>query len=306
MGHDGWLHRTYLFVSGSRPPRMRKALESGADAIVLDLEDSVAREDKAAARTAVDTFVRQHVAGAAPGGRADLLGLPDLHIRINRRPDGFDPDDVAMAVQPGVQALRLPKVSLPDEVRALDAIVTDAELAAGMPSGTIGLYPTVESAHGAMVLQAVLESTNRSRRAAFGSSDFLADISASGDDDLSTVGVRSHMVLVSRAAGAGMPIDSGHPLLDDTDGLVASARRAKALGFFGKSVFHVRQVEPVNTVFTPDPAAASWARQLVDSLADGTPHPGGGTVVDGRLVDPGTVRRARAVLVLLERIARTS
>lgn len=294
MGHDGWLHRTYLFVSGSRPPRMEAALELGADAVVLDLEDSVAPEDKAAARGAVDALISRH------GGLAPC----DLHVRINRRPDGFDVDDVAMAVQPGVQALRLPKVESADEVRALDAIVTDAEVAAGLPSGTIGLYPTVESAHGAMVLQAVLESTNRSRRAAFGASDFLADISASGDPDLATVGVRSHMVLVSRAAGAGMPIDSGHPFMDDIEGMVAGARRAKALGFFGKSVYQARQVAPVNEVFTPDPAAANWARQLVDGLADGTPHPGGGTVVDGRLVAAATIRRAKAVLWLLDRIAR--
>lgn len=290
------LHRTYLYASGTKPRSMARALASGADAVILDLEDSVAPEDKEAARDLVASFIADRVAG-----RTDLAC--DVHVRVNRTADGFDVDDVRAVVQPGVTALRLPKVHSVEEIRDLDGLVTELEADGGLGAGSVGFYPTVESAKGAMILGPVLEATNRSRRAAFGASDFLADISASGDDALGTLHVRSHMVMVSRAAGSGMPIDSVHAIIDDEDGLVAGAERARALGFFGKSVIHPRQVEAVNRVFTPDRAALNWAKQLVQNLGEAELHRSGGFLLDGELLDQALVRRARAIVRLADRLA---
>ena len=292
MSTEPGLHRTYLYASGTKPRSMARAIASDADAVILDLEDSVAPEDKTAARGAVADFIAARAADATC----------DVHVRVNRWADGFDIDDVRAVVQPGVTALRLPKVQSVDEVRSLDALVAELEAAADMASGTIGFYPTVETASGAMLLGPVLEAATRTRRAAFGASDFVADISASGNDDLATMHVRSHMVMVSRASGKGMPIDSVFGHIDDVAGLVAGAKRAKSLGFFGKSVIHPSQVGPVNDVFTPDRAARNWARQIVSSLGAAEVHRSGLLMVDDELLDPGLVQRARAIVRLVDRL----
>ena len=149
MSTEPGLHRTYLYASGTKPRSMARAIASDADAVILDLEDSVAPEDKVAARGAVADFIATRAADATC----------DVHVRVNRWADGFDIDDVRAVVQPGVTALRLPKVQSVDEVRSLDALVAELEAAADMASGTIGFYPTVETASGAMLLGPVLEAT---------------------------------------------------------------------------------------------------------------------------------------------------
>ncbi len=140
------------------------------------------------------------------------------------------------------------------------------------------------------------------RRAAFGATDFLADIGAVGDEDLGTQHARSHLVLVSRAAGAGPPIDSVHTDLDDEDGLRRSAIRARALGFIGKSVIHPRQLPAVHAVFTPAPEELAQAQRIIEALASADGAPVGAVALDGAFIDAAVVARARAVLTLKEAI----
>lgn len=110
------LHRTYLYAPGTRPEVMIKAASSGADAVILDLEDSVAPADKVSAR--------QNIAGLLSGG-GFAEATADIHVRINRDENGYDTNDVHAVVSPGLSALRLPKTTTGDEVAALDARLAD-------------------------------------------------------------------------------------------------------------------------------------------------------------------------------------
>ena len=273
---------------------MRKAIESNADAVILDLEDAVAAAARIAARQHVADVLDERAArGSVPGGTR-----PDLHVRIDRDGDGYAVADLEAVVRPGLDAIRLPKVesldAVSDVVERLDRLEPERDL----PRGSIRLYLTVESAIGVLMLGETLRASTRVVRAAIGTSDLLADLGAEGDDDLATLHIRSQMVLVSRAVGAGPPIDSVHTDLGDDDGLSAGATRARTLGFHGKSVIHPRQLEAVHAVFTPTADQLERARAVIDAFETAARAGTGGVAVDGRFIDAAVVARARALLDL--------
>ena len=275
------LLRSYLYAPGARPDVMAKALAAGADAVILDLEDAVAPADKDAARSVVAAFLAAH-AGDAP--------CP-MHVRINRGSG----DDLAAVAGPGLAAVRVPKAESGEEIAAVAAMLDSLEAAAGIAPGEVAIYPIVESAAGVAAARE-LAAAPRVARLCFGATDFLADIGAPGDPDgPATLLARETLVLQSRVASIGSPVDSVHPALDDESGLRASAEAGRALGFIGKSVIHPRQLAVVHEVFTPSDSELERARRVL--AADGR----GATALDGELVDPAVVARARATLALAGR-----
>lgn len=282
------LHRTYLYAPGDRPDLMRKALVAGADAVVLDLEDSVAPSRRGEARRAVEVVVDE----AAVGASCDVM------VRIPRGPHGYLGADLDVAVRAGVAGLRLAKAESADEIAALDRRVGELEERQGLARGSIRLDVTIESAVGAIAAGGLLAASPRISRAGLGAADLLADIGAAGDDDLATLTVRSQLVLVSRAVGVGPPIDSVHTALDDEEGLRRGAVRARALGFIGKSVIHPRQIGPVHEVFTPTPDEVESARRTIAAHAEAETAGVGALGIDGEFIDAAVAARARAVLAL--------
>lgn len=282
----GRLLRSLLYAPGSREQILHKALDAGADAVIFDLEDAVAAADKPAARQAVADLIRTRATGTAC----------QVHVRINRGPHGYDPDDLAAVVLPGLAALRLPKATSADEVAAAATLVGEVEQTRGLPSGSVGLYPTVETAAGVEAARA-LAAAPRVVSIAFGSADFLADIGAHGGDGRdATLLARTTLVLASRTAGIGPPVDGAFTDLDDTDGLRRSTAWARSLGFFGRSAIHPRQLATIHEVFTPSPPELAWARQVLSALDSGAAT----AVVAGQFVDAPAVRRARDLLALGE------
>ena len=274
--------RSYLYAPGSNPLVMEKALAAGADAVILDLEDSVVPEDKLAARGQV----------AAVVVAADL---PELHVRVNHGPDGPDLDDVAAVTAPGLTGLRLPKIGSAAEVRTVADALDSLEDIGGMAPGTVRLYLSIETAAAALAA-AELAAAPRVARLVFGATDFLADIGSPGTTDGSATALaRGMLVLASRAAGIGAPVDCVHTALDDEAGLRRGAAAARELGFFGKSVIHPRQVPAVHEVFTPSAEELSAARRVLDHADT---HGAGATQLDGRLIDAAVVARARRVVAM--------
>ena len=266
---------------------MEKALAAGADAVLLDLEDSVAVEDKVAAREEVAALIAR-AAGAGPG---------ELHVRVNHGVDGPDLDDVAAVTAPGLTGIRLPKIGSASEVRSV-AIALDAlERDAGMAPGTVRLYLSIETATAALAASE-LAAAPRVARLVFGATDFLADIASPGaTDGPATALARGMLVLASRAAGIGAPVDCVHTALDDEEGLRRSAIAARELGFFGKSVIHPRQIAAVHEVFTPSHDELAAARRV---LAHAQAHGDGATALDGELIDAAVIARARRLVAMTD------
>jgi citrate lyase subunit beta/citryl-CoA lyase len=259
--HHDALPASYLFVPGLRPDRILRALDCGADAVIVDLEDAVAPADKAMARHQVGQWLRAHP------GREVLL-------RINAVHTDWHADDLGLAAMENVSAVVVPKA---EDARTLPAI-------AGKP-----LLPMIESAVG-FANAAAIAGHPSTCRLIFGTYDFRVDLGL-GDSAEALLPFASGLVLVSRVAGLAPPIDGVMANLNDETGWIADARRARALGFGGKLCIHPRQVAAVNEGFAPNDAEIAWAQKIVGGAADA-----GVSVVDGQFVDRPILLRAQSIL----------
>ena len=278
--------RSYLFVPADRPERFAKALASGADVVIVDLEDAVAPDAKAGARAAL----AQWLAGAANAPHLPHLPhLPHvpLFVRTNAPGTEWFADDLALCGHSAaVGGVMLPKA---ERVADLDAVRFAAPGRA--------LIPLIETAAGFDHLRALAGAAGV-QRLAFGSVDFQLDLGISisaGDESDGTelLFFRSQLVLASRLASLLPPIDGVTTALDDDTPVTRDAQAARRLGFGAKLCIHPRQVAAVNAGFTPSDAEVAWARRVVAAVE----RSGGAAVaVDGKMVDRPVLLRARAVL----------
>lgn len=262
--------RSLLFVPGDRPERFGKALASGADAVIADLEDAVAADGKDRARAAV-------AAALAQGER--------LAVRINGAETAWFDADLRMCCEARPAAVVLPKAEDP-------AAIADAARRLGAATPLLAL---IETAGG---LQRVHEIAAGGcvARLLFGAIDLQLDLGMDAEESELT-SLRLPLVLASRLAGLPAPVDGVTTAIDDTARIEADTRRARRLGFGGKLCIHPRQVAPVNAGFLPTAAERQWAERVVRAAADAG---GAAVALDGRMLDKPVIDRARAVLRELE------
>lgn len=259
---------SWLFVPASTPKRFPSAVASGADAVILDLEDAVAAHDKDAAR-------RQAAAWLAGEGSA--------WVRLNPEGTPWHAEDLtALRDLPGLLGLVVPKAEDPDRL---------AELAAQL-SPTGGIVALIETARGLQQAARIARAPGV-RRLAFGSLDFALDIRAEHDDSTLLL-ARSSIVLASRAQDIPPPIDGVTTAVRDAAATETDARRARALGFGGKLCIHPTQVQAVAKAFAPAPDELAWAHAVVAAAKEAR-----GSAVrgpDGHMIDQPVIDRARGIL----------
>jgi citrate lyase subunit beta/citryl-CoA lyase len=252
--------RSYLFVPGNRPERFAKACASGADAVIVDLEDAVPAAEKAAARANVAAWV--------------AVERPVL-VRVNGAGTEWFRDDLAACARPGVAGIVLPKAERVEDVAAL-----------GKPA-----FPIVESARGFWNAAALAQAPGV-ERLMFGSIDFQVDLGIQGEGE-ELLYFRSQLVLVSRLAGLAAPVDGITTVFDSLDAVRVDTRRARRLGFGGKLCIHPKQVAAVNECFGPLPEEIAWARRVVEAAARAE---GAAIAVDGEMIDRPVLARAEEIL----------
>ncbi|MBI3980304.1 MAG: CoA ester lyase [Chloroflexi bacterium] len=292
------LIRSWLYAPGNNPKLLERVFSAGADAVILDLEDSVPPAEKERARALVAEAVR-----ARQGQRGPLV-----FVRINHPETGLAEDDLRAVVHAGLNGLRLPKVEDAETVRQIEACVQSAAARNGLPSAELPLMCNVESARGVWRAIEIALAHPSVTALAFGVVDFARDVNAIvGPEGLETLYARSQLVIASRVAGIRPPIDSVYAKLQDEAGLEHTTRQGRALGFFGRSAIHPRQVAIINTVFTPSQEEIGRARAVVDAAmrAEATGS-GALRLPDGDFVDVAVVRRARDVLHLVEALGTAS
>jgi citrate lyase subunit beta / citryl-CoA lyase len=280
MSHSGQQIRSYLYVPGDDPRRIEKALATGADAVVIDLEDAVAPSRKEEARTnaaevlgsepARPTFVRVNAPGSELAAR-DIDAVAGIHL----------------------SGLRLPKVESPESVRLV------AETLEGLRSEA-GIQCLIESALGLELAFEIARSHERVSGISIGEADLAADLGVR--DEAGLLYARSRIVSASRAAGLPGPIQSVYTRVNDLDGLRRSTEEGKSMGFVGRSAIHPSQVPIINEVFTPTEEEVAEAQELLDRL-EGEAGSGTGAFVleDGRFVDRAVVESARRTLTWRDR-----
>ena len=283
------LPRSYLYVPGDAQEKLDKALGRGADALIVDLEDAVPPAGKDAARAAVAAWLAQQpAAGEQP---------VELWVRVN--PAELGHTDVRAVVGPALTGVMVAKTESAAELTALDAVLAEAEAAAGLAAGTIGVVPLLESA--AAVLRAEeIAAGPRVVRLQVGEADLAADTGITpGEDERELASIRTRTVLVSAAARINPPVAPVSTNFRDLAKLRASTEALARQGYIGRACIHPAQIAVANEVFTPDAAAVTAARELV-AIFDAAMAAGRGVAVgaDGRMIDEAVVRKARRVLAL--------
>ncbi|WP_372501010.1 CoA ester lyase (plasmid) [Tistrella mobilis] len=284
--------RSYLFVPADAPRKLARALESGADALILDLEDSVTAERKPAARAMLREVLTEHRSRGAG---------PELWVRINPLDGGPALDDLA-AVMPGApRGIMLPKARDRAEVVRLGHHLDAFEAAFGLETGSTRIFSVATETPAAVLSLGSYAGgpLPRLRAMTWGAEDLSAALGAVSNRDAAGgldplyLTVRHLCLLAAVAAGAD-PVDTLHADYRDEAGLTAAARAAAHAGFRAKIAIHPDQVGPINAAFTPDAAAIAAARRIVDAFAAA---PGAGTVgLDGRMLDRPHLVQAEALL----------
>ncbi|KQW72414.1 CoA ester lyase [Ensifer sp. Root127] len=255
-----------IFVPASRPDRFGKASQSGADAVIVDLEDAVMPAHKEAAR---GNLVLHSAA------------LPsDVIIRINAAGTPWHDDDLsAVARLPNIRIM-LPKAERRQDVENVVRRVGQ----------NVAIFVLIETAAGLAQLQDLL-SADRVLMAAFGSIDFSLDV-GSTHERLPLLAARSELVWRSRAAQLHAPLDGVTADLKNSEATSDDASHAAALGFGGKLAIHPAQIEPIKAAFRPDAETIAWARNVISKTASSD----AASQVDGEMVDRPVIERARLVL----------
>ncbi|MEJ0020490.1 MAG: CoA ester lyase [Acetobacteraceae bacterium] len=278
--------RSPLFAPGDSERKMAKAIASAADAVILDLEDSVAAPAKPTARAILPDVVRAH-----PGR--------GLIVRVNPRGTAWYLDDLAAIVPARPAAIMLPKCSGPADLAILGHHLDALEAASGAPIGSVGVVAIVtETAASVFTLGDYAGTAARLRAICFGAEDLSADLGIAprhpdGSYPAPVVLARAQVLV---AAGAlGVPaIDTPYPDHSDPAGLRREADAAAADGFAGKILIHPAQIEPVNAAFTPAPDQVRWAER-VDAAFSANPD-SGVFALDGKMIDRPHWKLAQRIL----------
>jgi citrate lyase subunit beta/citryl-CoA lyase len=278
---------------------VEKAFASDADAIFLDLEDAVAPDDKAGARTDVISALKG----------LDWRGRPTL-FRANALDTAFfyrDLIEVVEAAGHALDAVMIPKVNRPEDLHAVSTLLSGLELAVDLEPGKIELEAQIESAEGLANAYAIARATPRLGALHFGPGDFAASlhmpqtsIGTMDEWDEAYPGHRFHyamqrIVVAARATGVRV-LDGPVADYSDEEGLRRSCLTARSLGFDGKWCIHPAQIPVVNEVFSPTDKEVDWAEKVIAAYEEASAAGSGSVSVDGQMVDAASIKMARNVL----------
>ncbi|MCI3951262.1 MAG: citrate lyase subunit beta / citryl-CoA lyase [Burkholderiales bacterium] len=272
---------------------MAKALESGADAVLFDLEDSVAIAAKAEARS----LVARAIDGAANRGGAALF------VRVNAAATGLLNDDLAAVVRPGLEAIFLPKVERIEEVESTAATLEKLESAQGMKPGSVEIVVMIESALGVYRCYELITASPRVVSTCIGiarDGDLQTDLGCGWSiEGTELLYARSKVLLDTRAAGRAWPLDGVFSDLDDEAGLIQDSQLSARLGYVGRTVIHPKQIAPVRRAYAVPEADVTYYQQVVSEFeAVEKTGTDAAITVNGRLVDYAMYQRAKRVLEL--------
>jgi len=291
------LNRSFLFAPGNVARRVEKALTLEADAVIVDLEDSVAEAEKAATRKAVAEALLRPRRGRG-------------YVRVNAPSSRFCHGDLMATISKGVDGVVLPKVESAADLHAVDWLIWNLELERGIAPGSIELMPQVETAAGVQRIDRILQARNlrpyagafRVRRVAFGAADYGHDLGLSPTlDEPELADARARVVLASRAAGYENPIDSPWFHFKESDAFARALERSRRGGFQGRLCVHPDQLAPVNAAYLPSAAELAGAERIVAAFAAAEARGEAAVQVDGQMVDYPVVFRARALIETMKK-----
>lgn len=285
------LLRTFLFAPGNHPRKVEKAFDLGADAVILDLEDAVAVNEKVAARQAV----------------VDALKRPRRckgYVRVNAYDTPFCYGDLLVITGDWLDGVVLPKLESVAQVMTIDWLLAQLERERNLPTRSIDLMPIIETGKGIVAVNEIASARCRVRRLSFGAADYTRDVGMQWTlEEGELAHARATLVLASRVAGLEPPIDT--PFLHvgrHLDVLKRTTQLVRDIGFQGKLCIHPEQVGPINEIFTPTEKEITEAKKVVEAFEAAEANGSASIQVDGRFVDYPIVEKAKRVLEITNKI----
>ncbi len=284
------IRRALLFMPGDDRRKIEKGAALEVDAVIMDLEDGVALNRKAAARETVAAALREVDFGTTErlvriNPVDSVFYLDDLSMTLDAQPDGVHPDGIV-----------LPKAESAEAIRAVDAWLTAAETERGWTANTIALLAIIETAPGVVNLKEIAASSPRLQALIFGAEDLAGDMGAvRTPDGWEGFYARSAVVLHAKAFGL-QAIDTPFVHLDDEHGLIAETEQALYMGYTGKLAIHPKQVAPIQQTFTPSTTEIERAQALIAAHTEQQAAGTGVFQLEGKMVDMPMIRAAEAVI----------
>ncbi len=279
--------RSVLYMPGANERALEKARTLPTDALILDLEDSVAPDAKEDAR--------KRVAAAAASGE---YGHREVTVRVNAPGTPWHADDLRAAAQAGPDAVVVPKVDSPRTVREIEAALE----AAGAPDRT-ALWAMIETPAAMFDARAIAAAGERLTVLVLGTNDLVKELHAEHVPGRAPLLTALSMALLAARAEGKVILDGVYNDVQDLAGFEAEARQGRQLGFDGKTLIHPRQVEPCNRIFAPAPEEVERSHRIIAAFEEATSQGRGVVTVDGRMVENLHVEEARRVLALAAAVA---
>ncbi len=277
--------RSKLFVPASRPELFAKALQSSADAVAFDLEDSLLCAQKAGARSRLREFLQQEIA-------TDKV----IVVRVNGIRTDFFSEDISAMVWPGIALVNLPKTEDAMEVQELAKLLSSLERERGI-SQPIAILPTIESPRGLRLAPAIATADPRVAGLQLGSIGLLFPLGITIQNQAAAQNVRLQLRLA--AGEAELPcFDGAFSDFADLHGFTEDARAARSMGFSGKSCIHPRQIAVANQMFSPTAEEIAGAQRILDAAGDALARGEGAFALDGCMIDQPIIRQAMETIRL--------
>ncbi|MBR5569565.1 MAG: CoA ester lyase [Oscillospiraceae bacterium] len=283
------MRRSMLFLPGNNPNMLINGNCLGSDAIIFDLEDAVAPDQKDAARILVRNTMKY----------MDFRGC-EIIVRINSIDTPYwkqDLDEI-MPHRPGL--ILVPKTCSAADVLEADAYMTQVEEKLGMEKNTVGLMPLIETALGVENAFSIASATKRVKALFLGAEDLTADLQCKRTKESREIEyARTRLVVAARAAGVDV-YDTPFTDVNDDEGIQVDAALAKALGFTGKASISPRHVEVINAVFSPTQKEVDYAYEVLEAIALAKEQGKGAISLYGKMIDAPIVNRAKQTIAMAE------
>ncbi|MFI2301232.1 HpcH/HpaI aldolase/citrate lyase family protein [Actinacidiphila glaucinigra] len=279
--------RSVLYMPGANERALEKAKTLPTDALILDLEDSVAPDAKPEAR--------KRVAAAAASGE---YGYREVTIRVNSPGTPWHEDDLRAAAEAGPDAVVVPKVDSAATVHAVERALE----AAGAPDHT-AIWAMVETPRAMLDARAVAAASERLRVLVMGTNDLAKELHAEHVPGRAPLLTGLSLALLGAREAGKVILDGVYNDVTDESGFEAECVQGRRFGFDGKTLIHPRQVEVCNRVFAPSPAEADRARRIIEAFEEAVAEGRGVVTVDGRMIENLHVDDARRVLALAEAVS---
>ena len=284
--NNKYLLRTMMFVPGHNERLLLSASRSNADALILDLEDSVLPvSNKQIARKIILEKVN-----------AGLFKNFYLFPRINDRESGFLLKDVHSLIVPGIDGFVYPKARKGEDIYFFDKLLETIEYEKGFPAGTFKIVPLIETSAAVLNAQEICLSSNRVVAIAFGCEDFVADLEGIHDSEgKSLLTARAMIAMAARATGV-IPIDTVHINVHDLKDLEENVNLARILGFEGMLILHPKEIEIAHKYFTPSNKEVADAKEMLSLSVEAEKSNKGVAVMNGKFIGPPMVIAAKKII----------